>query len=93
MGSLEVFFLAAPILCSSVRDLLRCPGGCTLDSVVTYPVVGLAGEVPVADAGVQGDGFSVVSELPVGSAKWCDDLVAAAACAVVGDTSEPHGDV
>src|ERR1051325_2015660 len=71
------------------------PGVSPDDLVVANPVVGLAGEAPVADGGVEGDCLSVVGQGPVGGGERGYDFVAAAAGAsvqgrAVGDRHVQH---
>ena len=68
---------------TGVDFLLAPPGGPT-DLAVAYPVVRFAGEAPVPDGRVQGDGLAVKNKFPVGGTKRRHDLVAAPAAALVG---------
>jgi len=70
-----------PVTCGV--DLSGCPLSGPADSVAGDPIVGSAGEAPVADRGAQRDGVAVEGKAPLDWSDRGDDLLAAAAQAQV----------
>lgn len=91
--SAKVIFFRIAIMNPPSFNSLPRPSRCPSDTVVSYPVVGLTSETPIANRGLQRQGLAIKNKLPVCGSDRSYDLVSTAAATEMRGRCEPYRNV